>query len=266
MQRPIITPEPSPVDRQLARVAAAYDEVAERYDGAYQHPKDHAENRFIRRQLNGYLDGNVLDVGCGTGFLLDQFPELAPPKYVGVDISAGMLRQAAKKHPRYTFVNASIEDSVLVGEAFDSVVSLFGAFNYCARPLAAVSEIHRLLTPGGRVMLLVYGPQHPKRPSYVVQSHPPHQLYTALQISSLVGQFFTDVQVVGMSRVTDYLPRWLPQWLFNAVIQLEGATAARRNPDAFFFQFVTARKSAKVYPLTQGDPTGRWLSNYPKKR
>lgn len=57
------------------------------------------------------LNGNILDVGCGTG-ILSELVDLKRFQYIGIDISEVALRLAKKKRARTNvdFINASIEE------------------------------------------------------------------------------------------------------------------------------------------------------------
>ncbi|MFQ8804141.1 MAG: class I SAM-dependent methyltransferase [Alistipes indistinctus] len=41
----------------------------------------------------GYCEGSILDVGCGTGLLI-ELVNITPSKYVGVDPSRGCSRNS----------------------------------------------------------------------------------------------------------------------------------------------------------------------------
>ena len=64
-----------------------------------------------------YLEGRVLDVGCGSGALAEY---VAADRYCGVDIDAASLALARAKYPDHEFREA-LEDA---GGGFDTVVSL----------------------------------------------------------------------------------------------------------------------------------------------
>ena len=61
----------------------------------------------------------VLELGCSNGDLLAS---LKPSYGVGIDISGGMVRMAAAKHPHLTFHHMAAEDIELPREAFDYIV------------------------------------------------------------------------------------------------------------------------------------------------
>ncbi|AZM90470.1 MULTISPECIES: class I SAM-dependent methyltransferase [Streptomyces] len=96
--------------------------------------------------------GSGLDVCCGTGAGLGMLRRLCRDRVTGVDLSSGMLAQAARAHPEgVDLVRAdalALPDAL--GEAYDLAVS-FGAFGHflpSERP-ALFAEVHRALRPGG---------------------------------------------------------------------------------------------------------------------
>jgi ubiquinone/menaquinone biosynthesis C-methylase UbiE len=103
-------------------------------------------------------DDNVLDVGCGAGWLERLIAEQVPEgRIVGVDVSDEMVRRARRN-------NAEIENAMFViGEAeevpwdasfFTQAISVEAAY-YWPDPRAALREIHRVLREGGRAWVLI---------------------------------------------------------------------------------------------------------------
>ena len=89
----------------------------------------------IHRRLLEYVElqenAAVLDLGCGTGRLLnrlaDQFPTV---KGIGLDLSPSMLREARarnKHHKRLIFVSGRAESLSFADEQFDAVFLGTGA-------------------------------------------------------------------------------------------------------------------------------------------
>ncbi|MFJ3880568.1 class I SAM-dependent methyltransferase [Streptomyces sp. NPDC090077] len=96
--------------------------------------------------------GSGLDVCCGTGAGLGMLRRLCRDRVTGVDLSAGMLAEAARAHPGgVDFVRAdalALPDAL--ADAYDLAVS-FGAFGHflpSERP-ALFGGVHRALRPGG---------------------------------------------------------------------------------------------------------------------
>jgi 23S rRNA (guanine745-N1)-methyltransferase len=96
------------------------------------------------------LGPRTLDLGCGEGsFGPALFPDDAP-SYCGIDLSKRAIRLAVRRWPDATWVLANA-DRVLpaADESVHRVISLFGR-----RP---ISEIHRVLVPGGICVVAVPG-------------------------------------------------------------------------------------------------------------
>jgi ubiquinone/menaquinone biosynthesis C-methylase UbiE len=82
----------------LAATRRYYDEFSARYDrerggrvqGGYHDLIDDLEIDFLKRFAQG---GDVLEVGCGTGLLLERIASFAR-RAEGIDLSPGMLEQA----------------------------------------------------------------------------------------------------------------------------------------------------------------------------
>lgn len=133
-----------------------YDLLADRYDRIFSGADALVENMRLLELFAGHLRGEVLDVGCGTGLLLDMNPH-SRLCYTGVDPSAKMLARLKQKYPRARAVETTFED-FRTKERFDFLCSLFGAFSYI-NP-AAHERIKDLLAPGGKYFLMFYKPRY----------------------------------------------------------------------------------------------------------
>jgi ubiquinone/menaquinone biosynthesis C-methylase UbiE len=112
-----------------------------------------------RRQLLASAKGDVLEIGFGTGLNLAHYPSQVR-KITTVDPNAGMHRLAQR---RVLQSRIEVEQRVLSGEVlpfddnrFDCVVS---TFTLCSieNVSQAVSEVCRVLRPGGRFLFLEHG-------------------------------------------------------------------------------------------------------------
>ncbi len=102
------------------------------------------------------LGGRVLDLATGTGdiaaALLEHWPETS---VVGLDLSPAMLRRsrAAGSMVRLSQTVGDMNALPYPSGVFTAVTAGYG-FRNAPDPLVAVSEVHRVLAPGGRVVTL----------------------------------------------------------------------------------------------------------------
>ena len=104
----------------------------------------------------------VLDLACGTGIVARLAAERAGPAgtVVGLDINPGMLAVARAATPPGTAIDwhqAPAHAPALPDGAFDVVVCQLG-LQFFPDKAAALREMHRVLAPGGRIVVNVPGP------------------------------------------------------------------------------------------------------------
>ena len=233
----------------------AYDLIADEYDSCYEDAKSIAENKILRKLLidGCYNRGKILDVGCGTGLFVDLFPGLPPGLYTGIDPSGKMLTKAMSKYPLYRkFRHGSFENLYSeVDHEYESLVSLFGGFNYVCDPKLAIDEIYRVPKPGGRIFLVTYTNQRVED-SYILDdvlkksAHPPIErtLYTPHQLKSLFKSRFENITVRGMTNKLKAFKgksvklAW-PAYLFGLA---ETKTAKSDSLDGYHYLILTATK------------------------
>ena len=138
-------------DSMIKEIADKYDRIAGLYD---------AVDWFIpsrwRRQAAAMVCGRVLEVGVGTGLNLPYYTDRCSG-VLGIDISTGMLAKARERIPLcrvpVQLEVMDIQDLPLDSVSFDCVLA---AFVFCTvpDPAAGLRECHRVLKPGGRLILL----------------------------------------------------------------------------------------------------------------
>jgi ubiquinone/menaquinone biosynthesis C-methylase UbiE len=133
-------------------VAAAYDDLIERYSGAMA--------GHVLTLANIHPTMQVLDVGTGTGIVALRAAATATSlgRVVGIDLSSGMLAIARKKaatrriEDRVEFRDMDAERLEFRDASFDAVVSMF-ALHHFPNPAAALAEMYRVLKPGGTLSI-----------------------------------------------------------------------------------------------------------------
>jgi len=101
---------------------------------------------------------NVLDVGCGAGWLSRRLAKLVPEgRVVGMDISDEMIRQARRASVDYEnllFVAGQVEEIPWEPNFFSHAISVESSY-YWPDPAAGVRDIYRVLKPGGSAWILI---------------------------------------------------------------------------------------------------------------
>jgi SAM-dependent methyltransferase len=97
----------------------------------------------------------VLDFGCGSGECAVDLAERGAARVIGLDIRSSALDQARRLAAERGCADRC-EFTTATSEAVDAVVSI-DAFEHFANPAAMLSEMYRLLKPGGEVAVS-FGP------------------------------------------------------------------------------------------------------------
>ncbi|MEE9174193.1 MAG: methyltransferase domain-containing protein [Thermoplasmata archaeon] len=142
----------------------------------------------------------VLDVGCGTGFLTEGILEVTPSVW-GLDITPEQLQRARRKLS-IPLVRGDAENLPFRAERFDAVLSS-GSIEYWPDPVQALREMYRVLRPGGVAM--VGGPTRPRDRLYRLLADNMMLFYDedeAIEMFAEAG--FEDIRV-GYTG-----PRWKP--------------------------------------------------------
>lgn len=160
------------------------------------YPASFYERAFLAEKL-GVAGQTCLDLGTGTGVLpRAMYPHGA--NWVGVDVTAEQIafakQLAAKQNMRIDFRVASAEQTGLLSSSFDMVTAC-QCFGYFDRE-KALSEIHRLLKPNGRFLILY-------------MAWLPFESEIAASSENLVKEYNPDWSGCGYRRQAAEIPEWV---------------------------------------------------------
>lgn len=182
----------------------------------------------------------ILDVCCGTGAAMQALAPLCQGQLVGIDMSQGMLNQAAEN---LTGTNCPFElvrgnvFNMPFGATFDLAVS-FGAFGHIlpTEEQRFIAQIHKVLAAGGRFAFIT------------------HRMPSRFSATYWLARGFN-----GAMRVRNWLirPPFIMYYLtflwpdINAKLQQAGFTVTAKplfpdKPKLQLFQFVVAEKKHAV--------------------
>jgi malonyl-CoA O-methyltransferase len=107
--------------------------------------------------------GTMVDLGCGTCFLINELLEqnkpVKPEQVIALDIAMPMLQTARTKLKNSWLINyicADVECLPLQSHVVDLVLSNL-AFQWCGNLDEAFNEVKRLLKPGGQFVFTTFG-------------------------------------------------------------------------------------------------------------
>jgi ubiquinone/menaquinone biosynthesis C-methylase UbiE len=103
-------------------------------------------------------ENDILDIGCGTGAFAARLLESRPEATVcGLDLSEGMLAQCEERlrqaRGRLRLVRGDSQRLPFADNSFDAITCSH-SFHHYPRQDMVVSEMHRVLRPGGRLFII----------------------------------------------------------------------------------------------------------------
>ena len=152
------------MDAKLQRRIQRYgwDKAAVSYEASWERQLAPA-HRALLDHADLQAGERVVDIACGTGLVTFAAAEAVARwgMVFGTDISAQMVEQGraracAREYRHVWFERADAEALHFPGGVFDAALCALGLM-YVPDPGAAVAEMARVLTPGGRAVAAVWG-------------------------------------------------------------------------------------------------------------
>lgn len=198
----------------------------------------------------GWRHQSVLDIGCGTGWLLRNFKRHSPgSRFFGLDVSLEMARLTAAK-----MVNVSVADAISLpfkNKSFDLVLAN-AVYQWVFDLGQAFKEVQRVLQKRGYLMFNCFGSKTLRelRCCFGIEENP---LPTEeLLEKSLVRAGFSDIEFkTGLrnkyfDNLVDILG-WLKYIGANRISSYQPLLTAKKLARASHFYYSNYRSNGKVY-------------------
>ena len=188
----VVPYDESPLNKKQ-QVAEMFDDIAFRYDFLNRFLSAGIDIRWRKKmleQLKALQPKTILDVATGTADVAIMAAGiLQPEKITGIDISDGMLKIGREKIAKaglenvIELLNGDSETISFANNSFDAVTVAFGVRNF-EHLEKGLSEIYRVLKPGGKLVVLEF-----TRPKSAI----PKNLYNVYMkiIAPAMGKLFS---------------------------------------------------------------------------
>ena len=165
----------------------------------------------------------ILDIGCGTGAMLDV---LAPfGTVIGADFAEQALGFCRRRGDKYTLARSDARRLPFASNSFD-IVTAMDIVEHIDNDKAAMSEIMRVLKPGGRVFVTVPAYQSLWSDHDVALHH--YRRYTAPAVKDLFQRVGLRIEKLTYA-VTALFP---VAWTYRQVTNSMRRRSPQREPKA----------------------------------
>ncbi len=150
------------------QVAEMFDNISPKYDFLNHFLSMGIDIQWRKRVVKLIAKSgakNILDIATGTGDLAIAMSKINPEKIIGLDLSEGMLKVGKEKIKERNLdsliemVQGDSENLPFQDNTFDAITVSFGVRNF-ENLGKGLSEIHRVLKPGGTFVILEFSQPH----------------------------------------------------------------------------------------------------------
>lgn len=152
---------------------------------------------------------NLLDIGCGTGYLIDRLSSINNSKHTGIDISNNMIEICRSKDIKNSsFLEMKSTDLKFSDNSFDYITCIH-SFHHYDNQLKALEESYRVLKRNGIYLIVelereIFNHPHKKR-SFISRLFKKVKInhHTLDSLTSLIEK--TQYEIVDKIDVSDHI-------------------------------------------------------------
>ena len=199
-------------------------------------------------------EGDILDIGCGTGHFLREYMKGKPGlKAVGVDVSSSMIVEASRKAQEaglenVKFIHADWESMSLAplsGYNFN-IIFCANAFHYFTDPQAASDKLYKLLSDGGMLYVLE---RNKARSLLTLFWGFLHSTFIKDQVvfykNSELINFFEKSGFTGVRIIRSIKKYFWKNKIFTIIVLLEGKKSDAAGNDSITTGTITGKQGSK---------------------
>jgi trans-aconitate methyltransferase len=132
-----------------------WNKLAEKYDNLWvQKYSLNPTREQVMRRLDGMMPGSLVDIGCGTGQLLNQISQFHPGiQLTGIEKAEEMIRKCREKKIPGRFICGDIAEIETPIHKFDAAICCH-SFPYYENKSKVIEKLHGMLNESGKAIFV----------------------------------------------------------------------------------------------------------------
>ncbi len=129
-----------------------FDKRASSYDEGFEGKLSNRFYKLLLRQVQLYPGATVLDVGCGTGTILENLNRINQINGYGIDVEENMIDEAKLKCPQMNISVSDCTKTLFDDNKFDIITACM-AYHHFSDKKGFAKEASRIIRRGGHLYI-----------------------------------------------------------------------------------------------------------------